>query len=227
MDPISEAQIIEATVYRSMILEAAGIDAGDWTDLVDRVDDIEDRLIPAQQAITGGRFYGTLTSIDGYGATQPFTMSENILYVSAFHCPQDATFNEMRIRVTTAGSAFSFMRMAIYNSTSNGVPSTLREELGDIGIGTTTGEKAQSISLTLPRGNYWLGGFVPESGIAIQSVNAGTSYGLTAVLGHLDTTGTTPRASGFRGTAITDGELPSSFGTLSTHAPIPVFWLRA
>lgn len=227
MDPISEAQIIEATVYRSMILEAAGIDAGDWTDLVDRVDDIEDRLIPAQQAITGGRFYGTLTSIDGYGATQPFTMSENILYVSAFHCPQDATFNEMRIRIENTGSIFRLVRMAIYNSASNGTPSTLRQSLGDIFIGSTSGEKAQSISLTLPRGNYWLGGFAAGPDISIQSVNAGTSYGLTAVLGHLDTSGGAPRASGYRATPIVDGELPSSFGQLSTHAPIPVFWLRA
>jgi hypothetical protein len=75
MDPISEARIIESTVYRSMLIEAAGIDAGDWTALVNRVEDVEDQLVPSQQAITGGRFYGTLSSIEGYGATQPFTLT--------------------------------------------------------------------------------------------------------------------------------------------------------
>lgn len=223
-----DLEAARVVVGRPGLIAGEGITAAEKLDILSRLAAVEALTTPPASAITGGRQYGPLTTLSGYGPTEAFTVESMRLYVSAFYNPQDAGFDEIALNVTTGGSsAFASIRFGVYSVLPNGLPWDLVADLGVVVIGTSTGLKARTIDLVLPRGLYWLA-FASTGTIAVDAKNPNTSSGMTSILGHLNTSGDTPRAAGYRTDLLANlDSLPNPLGGLGTHAPVPMLWLRA
>lgn len=202
----------------------SNIAAGDYTDILNRLAELERRTLPPQQAILSGRYYGALSTLSGWAPLTSEAMFANRIYGSAFYCPQDAAFNQVGLEVTLA-AANAAMRFGVYTVEPDGTPDTLVATFDPVDV-TAIGYRSRPITLTLPRGLYWICGASTQSISANQTV---AGPGMTATLGHSGTSGTTPRAGLWRSTDLAPGftTLPATFGAVTTSALTPAFWLRA
>lgn len=200
------------------------VTAPDWSDVLNRLDELERRTLPPQQAILSGRYYGALSTLSGWAPLTSEVLFANRLYGSVFYCPQDAAFNQVGVEVTVAAVGATIL-FGVYTVEPDGTPDTLVSTFAPVDV-TAIGYRSQPITLTLPRGLYWICG-ASTAGIRANQTVAGP--GMTATLGHSGTTGTGPRAGLWRSADLAPGftTLPASFGAVTTSALTPAFWLRA
>lgn len=220
-DELQEASVILGAAG----LAGTGVSAGQLSDILNRLTALEAIAVPPSQIILAGRRYGPLTTISGNPPATPVEMVANRLYAVPFHCPQDASFDEVGFTVSTA-VAGAAVRAGIYASGPAGIPDALVADLGAVDA-SAVGFRPRTISQTLPRGRYWLAGASNVVGLFIETVVATT--GTTAILGHPSTSGNFPRSSLFRAAELAAGftTLPTTFGGMTTHSNIQVFWLKA
>lgn len=190
-----------------------------------RITALEALPVPLKGIITG-RHYGPLDSLSGWPPLTNFNVGANFLNASAFLWPANAVIVGAKIAVVTPQPTAT-IRLAIYSFGANGLPDAKVLDLGVADLSVAGDRVTVPVNATLARGTYYLAGAVNVASVVLQATVSGP--GVTSVLGHLDTTGTTPRSSVIRGTNLTSGftGLPNPFGAASTGAIIPAFWLVA
>lgn len=125
-----------------------------------------------------------------WNASQSFGVASaktaNLLILSPMVLTRSITFDRISTYVTVAGSAGTVIRMGIYNSDVNGMPTTLvaGSEVTQNGTVVNTATIAgETINVTLGRGRYYLGlvaqgtGTMPTThtgATSLFSVNSGT-----------------------------------------------------
>ncbi len=201
------------------------VTAGDFSGVLTRLAALEALVAPPSEVLVGGRYFGPLSRLSGYNTPTAFTLTANRLYATPLYVAQPTTFNQTRVVVTTA-IAGSTLRLGVYSIASNGVPNTLVADLGTIDTSVVGERVSPTISLTLPRGLYWLSG-AANADIGVKVVDS--PAGMTAVYGHDETSGNSPRAAFSQVTLLTSGftSLPDTFGNVFTSYIIPVFWVRS
>lgn len=217
-------------IYRDRILvpgPSGTVVAGDAiTDLQTRVAELERVFNSQVESVVSTRWYGPLSTLDGYPAVTGTTMNANEFFASPVYIPHPGTFNVAGIEIITPAASGGAMRLGIYSvSPTNGLPTTLIQDFGTIDT-TVAGFRSVPISITLQRGSYWLAG-VANAAVTVARVPA--QAGVSATMGHLDTSGNAPRSGLKRTTNLTTGftSLPTSFGTAASITSILVFWLQA
>lgn len=188
-----------------------------------RIAALEAVALPPASAIISGLYYGPLTTLSGWNGPLVEKLAvADYLYAVPFLCPQNAAFNQVGVEVTTP-VAGGTLRMGIYNVGADGMPSTLRQEFGTVDC-TAAGWRSIPITITLPRGLYWIGG-ARNATIGAHAIDM--VAGTTAVLGYVGTAGTTPRSAFFRTLSPGFTSLPAIFGAVTTVARVDAFQMRA
>jgi hypothetical protein len=111
-------------------------------------------IFPPLKACIPGRFYG---AFDNATALTTLAISSNVLYAAPFFVPVRMKFDQIAINVTTAGASGTKARMGIYRDTGSGYPGALvpGTDVAEVAV-DATGVKANSISVLLSPGLYWL-----------------------------------------------------------------------
>ena len=158
--------------------------------------------------LSTGRYY----SSPGVNALTTLTLTINTLYAIPILLPELHTATTINIEVTTQ-SAGNNLRMGIYSDLS-GVPDTLILDAGTVSL-TGTGNKAISISQSLPMNWYWLA-LVANGAAAVRALSQTNAM---PMLGFSSGTDTTIHVGW--SVAFTYAALPSTFtsgGALMTTA---------
>ncbi len=193
------------------------------TSNTNRIAALEAVALPPVAAIISGRYYGPLTTLSGWvGPLISMIAVPNYLYASPFLCPQTVAFDQVGVEVTTAAEGGT-IRLGIYNVGADGLPSSLRQEFGIVDC-AATGWRSLPVTITLPRGLYWLAG-ARNATLGTKAIES--RAGMTATLGYIGTDGTTARAGCSRTLASGFTSLPATFGTVTTNSQIPAFQIRA
>ncbi|MDQ3540787.1 MAG: hypothetical protein M3440_08880 [Chloroflexota bacterium] len=194
------------------------------TSLQTRVTELERVLNSQIESVTTGRFYGPLSVLSGYPTPTGAVATQNRLYATPVYIPQNGTFNVAGIEITTAVAAAT-VRLGIYAALANGLPGALVADFGTIDA-TVAGFRSVPITITLPRGSYWLAGVSNNSTIAMLRILA--AAGVTATMGHVTTDGTSPRNALQKTDLLADNlSLPATFGPAGSLTSIFAFWLQA
>lgn len=82
--------------------------------------------------------------------------------------PASLTFDRIACHVSFGGTAGAVVRLGIYRSDSNGLPSTLILDAGTVDS-TSTGVKEITISQTLAAGSYWLAEAAQVAGCSLTA----------------------------------------------------------
>lgn len=192
------------------------------TDILTRLAALEGLAIPVTRGIVSGYYYGPLTTLSGYTDSGIYVVA-NALVASPFVNPATATFNQIGVEVVSAAGTGGTIRLGIYGIGADGLPANLITELGTVDTTATGYRPSPAISLTLPRGLYWIAGAANQL-VSIKHVN-GT--GMTAVLGQAGTTGHQPTSAVSRTLTSGFSSLPATFGAPSASIWVPAFQLRA
>ena len=148
------------------------------------------------------------------------TYTQNRLYCYPLFVQESITVDRLGVECTTAVASTTW-RIGIYNSDSNGVPSTVLLDAGTVDT-STTGLKTITVNQTLSAGLYfiagvWQGGassptmraysstsgnWAPIAGTSQQTTNINISYVLDSVSGALST---------FSGNSISTGAARTQF----------------
>lgn len=194
------------------------------TDLQTEVAELKRVLNSQIESVTTGRFYGPLSTISGYGTPTGTVTTQNRLYATPVYIPQNATFTVAGIEITSAATGAT-VRLGIYAANVNGLPGALVADFGTIDA-TVVGFRSVPISLTLPRGSYWLVGVTNNTSVAMLRVAA--AAGVTATMGHVTTDGLGPRNALRKNDLLADNlSLPATFGAADSITSIFAFWLQA
>lgn len=218
---------MDTDIIRSRIAvpgpNGSNIAASDYTDILNRLAELERRVEPLG-AIAQGRYYGPRSTLSGGAEAMRRLVYANKLVAAPVVVPQDAAFDVVGVQVATAAAAGGTMRMGIYDSGPDGLPSTLVVDLGTVDT-TATGFRSRPITRTLGRGLYWIAGASNQN----MDLNAYSGVDLTAIAGHMLTDGTFPTAVVQRSTDLATGfaALPATFGAMITSIGVPLYWLRA
>lgn len=105
---------------------------------------------------------------DTYFTTSIGAYTGGNIYMAPFVCGSPATFNNLNLQVTTAGTGNA--RVGIYNAGSNGQPGTLLLDGGEFSI-ASTGLKTIAINQALSRGIYWLA-MLPSSNVSMYRIDS-------------------------------------------------------
>jgi len=196
----------------------------DYNEMRNRITALEAKVNPPSQIIINARQFGPLSFLGGYDALTSIAMVANRLYAVPFYVASNASFTNPGFEVTVAGAAGTVVRMGVYTPDASGYPSSLIP-LGDVDA-SAVGDRLNANTITVPRGLNWLGG-AATADISIKGLVA--SVGMTAPLGHNDRTGANPRSTFYRTPDLAAGfaELPATFGTRTTVAVTPAFWMQA
>ncbi len=203
-----------------------GITAAEKASFDSRLTEIERVLNSQIESLVSTRWYGPLSTLSGYPAVTGVAMIANEFFASPVYIPHAGSFNVVGIEITTAAAAGGTMRLGIYNvSSTTGLPTSLIQDFGTIDT-TVAGRRTVPISLTLQRGSYWLAG---APNLDVSSARTLAQAGVTATMGHIDTTGNTPRSGLKRSTNLAAGftALPAEFGAGASITSIFAFWLQA
>lgn len=193
-----------------------------------RIAALEALVAPPTKAIVAGRYYGPVDSAVGWTTFSTLAVGVNAVNAGAFFWPADAVVANARLNVVAAGASGTTMRLAIYEFGPDGLPAAKVMDLGAADV-TATGDRiTPTVGLTLPRGTYWLAG-AANAGVSIQCINTSGVPGMSSVLGHSATSGTTSRSAFTRSPALASGftTMPTPFGTPSVSSLIPAFWVVA
>ena len=144
--------------------------------------------------------------------TSGFAVTADRLYAIPFVAARAMTVDRIAIKVTTL-AAGKKARLGIYNSGSDGEPSSLVLDAGEVDV-SSVGVKAITISQSLTKGLYWLA-CVSDGTPSVQRYYAyATPYGI-----HSSWTG----LASIVYVAHTYGALPDQFGTPSVSTSEAVY----
>jgi hypothetical protein len=181
-------------------------------------------LVPPK-VLRVGRWFG---SFDAATAFTTITISANTLYATPFFVPEETTFDRIAINVTSAAGSGAKARLGIYEDgktpTTQGYPAGLVSgtDVAEIAV-DTTGVRANTISVTLPPGLYWLA-LCSDSTPTLRGVGVASLD--SEILGLGDDLGTAPGVAW--SVSYTFGALPLTFpsGASVYTTTIPLIALR-
>jgi hypothetical protein len=182
-------------------------------------------IFPPLKACIPGRFYG---AFDTATALTTLAISANVLYAAPFFVPVRMKFDQIAINVTGAGASGTRARMGVYTDgntpSTQGYPSSLvpGTDVAEVAV-DSTGVKANSISVTLPPGLYWLA-LVSSGAPTVRAVGVASLD--SEILGLGSDLGTAPGVG--YSVSYTYGSLPSTFPTGASvyTSTIPLVALR-
>lgn len=116
-----------------------------------------------------------------------------------------------RIGLATVATGVGTARLGIYNSGSDGLPSTVLLDAGTVSNATSTGEKSITISQALSPGVYWLACLIVTTGGTWRHHDTSPNHRL---LGRATIEGS--YNTDLRATGVATGSLPSPAPTLAT-----------
>lgn len=196
---------------------SGGTTPGDFADVLNRLTALEGKT-RAQAPIASGYYYGPETTLDR-GTTYPIGLTANTLVASPFLNPIAATFNQVRINVTTAAASGGTIRMGVYSAGVDGLPSTLIQDLGTIDVTATGFRPSPPISLTLPAGLCWIAG-APNNSVSVQQFDTATPIIGIGSGGAYVSSVQASLTTGF-------SALPTTFPAPGASIFVPLFQLRA
>jgi hypothetical protein len=217
-DDLQEATVVIGTAG----LNGTGLTEGQLGDITTRVSALEAIVLPPLGVLIRNAYYGPLSTLSGYTISN-INVGANFMWASPFICPQNMTFDQIGVEVTTAAAAGGTIRFGIYNVAPNGLPNTLVTELGTVDTTLTGFRPSPAISLTLSRGLYWIAGAANDADVTIRQLHGS---GMTAIGGHSGTAGVSPISA--VGRALTAGftALPASFSATHAGVYVPAFQLH-
>ena len=124
----------------------------------------------AHPGFASGNYYGGPLF---NGVTASRTITSNTLYAIPFPVPSTTTFTKMSIDVTT-NAASSACELGVYNN-SNGQPSSLVQDVGNVATTTNGSQELTGKTITLNAGWYWLVVGCNNSSLSLEGGNTGSS----------------------------------------------------
>lgn len=162
-----------------------------------------------------------IQAVNGSGAGSNCTLTTGTAYAVPVFL-RAGTLSGIGAQIGTAQASTS-LRIGLYATDANGMPSSLVVEAGTPIDGSTTGAKIATVSQVITAGQYW-GVVAQNTGTALviagfQNENALASFVASA--------SQSSSHSAYTQTGVT-GALPSNFGTpaATTNIVIPKFWVR-
>jgi hypothetical protein len=153
------------------------------------------------------------------GTNTTLTLTDGTFIVTPIFFVRPVTLDRIAVRVTTAGSAGSVIRLGIYSADAAMFPSTLVLDAGTVDS-SSTGTKEITISQALPFGVYWLGA-VGQATPASNPVVAARTGCITPTLS--ESSNSQQNAQGGLNALGVTGALASTygfdFGTANTARP--------
>lgn len=164
--------------------------------------------IASNRRFSTGLYYGP----ECYGGNSTRVPTLNELDVLPFIVGQQETFDQIACAVTIL-QATSLYRLGVYNSDTQGKPSTLLFDAGTVDC-STTGAKTITINQKLNAGLYWIAGCaqVAAGTMELRGYAAGWSPFVALDLADRSTSGT-----GYFMTGVT-GALPGTFTFAANNA---------
>jgi hypothetical protein len=169
-----------------------------------------------------GRYYLHTPFVSTISNTTAGLGTDFLIYTPLF-LPKRVALDRLGIRVSGA-RAGSFSRIGIYSNSSEGLPSNLLVDAGELDT-SAIGFKESSINLSLNAGWYWLAGISNSLPPNIQISN--TFFGSLYFLGSSIPT-ITSNSYCYSQASVAYGALPTvaPISNLIVRSNIPLFWLR-
>ena len=152
------------------------------------------------EKLVEGRY---MLAYSGLFSTSSFTIEANKLYAIPFAAARAMTVDRIAFKVATPGAAGTKARLGIYNSGTEGEPTSLLLDAGTVPVDTET-VKSIAIEQALSKGIYWLAAVSDGTPKVIRHYAMSTPYGIisdwTQMVSHIYV-------------AHAFGALPDPFGT--------------
>jgi hypothetical protein len=169
-----------------------------------------------------GRYYLHTPFVSTITNTTAGLDTNSLTYTPLF-LPKRVILDRLGIRISAARSG-SLARIGIYNNSSEGLPSNLLLDAGELNT-SAVGFKESTINLSLNAGWYWLAANSNSLPPNIQISNA--FFGSLHFLGSSAPTATSDSYC-YSQASVVYGALPSvaPINSLTVQSNIPLFWLR-
>ena len=132
-------------------------------------------LITSLPKITG-RYYRTWSVI----APTAGSLSTSTTYYTPIYITKTATVDRLVVRTASTFSGTGVVRLGIYNSDSNGQPSTVLLDAGTVATSAASTDYSITVSQSLTPGTYWL---------AMNTQTAATTNTYQSIIGTANTVG--------------------------------------
>lgn len=169
-----------------------------------------------------GNYYLHTPFVQTINSTSANVEANSLIYTPLF-IPKRITIDRLAMR-TASNVAGSLFRFGIYNNSSNGLPSNLLVDAGEMSS-ATLGFKEGVINCALNIGWYWLAvnSFTTKPSITAAS----TFFGSTHFLGFASPLSTSSIYSYWQ-SGVSYGALPSNapVSNLVENTTLPLYWFR-